>query len=96
MVDEVDSLTQNQTWVLAKLPLGKHALKSKLVFKVKLGTRATNMGLKAILIAHKLEQKERIDYHEIFTPVVCRSTLSLIIVLANFLRVGKSITWMWI
>lgn len=82
MHEELDSLLCNRTWELVPLPPGRHALTSKWVFKTKPMVGGTRAQLKARLVAHGLEQKEGIDFMETFTPVVCWSTLRLIIALA--------------
>lgn len=81
MKDEMKSLISNQTWELAKLPKGKKALHNKWVYRVK-EDHDGSKRYKARLVVKGFQQKEGIDYTEIFAPVVklntIRSVLSIV------------------
>ncbi|KAK0605685.1 hypothetical protein LWI29_029597 [Acer saccharum] len=84
MKDEMKSLVSNQTWELAKLPEGKKALQNKWVFRIK-EEHDGSKRYKARLVVKGFQQKEGIDYTDIFSPVVKLTTIRLVlsIVAAN-------------
>ncbi|KAL5742036.1 hypothetical protein ACOSP7_028768 [Xanthoceras sorbifolium] len=77
MRDEMDSLMSNQTWELAELPPGKKALHNKWVFRIK-EEHNGNKRYKARMVVKGFQQKEGIDYNEIFSPVVKLTTIRLV------------------
>ena len=78
MKDEMDSLMSNQTWELAELPPGKKALHNKWVYKIK-EEHDGNKRYKARLVVKGFQQKEGVDYNEIFSPVVKLTTIRLVL-----------------
>ncbi|RVX14680.1 Retrovirus-related Pol polyprotein from transposon TNT 1-94 [Vitis vinifera] len=78
MKDEMDSLLGNQTWELTELPVGKKALHNKWVYRIKNEHDGTKR-YKARLVVKGFQQKEGIDYTEIFSPVVKMSTIRLVL-----------------
>ncbi|KAL5774537.1 hypothetical protein ACOSP7_012094 [Xanthoceras sorbifolium] len=78
MRDEMDSLMSNQTWELAELPPGKKALHNKWVFRIK-EEHNGNKRYKARMVVKGFQQKEGIDYNEIFSPVVKLTTIRLVL-----------------
>ena len=67
---ELDSLDENKTWEVSKLPKGKNALRTKWVFKIKLNHKNEPERYKARFVAKWFDQEEGIDYGETFSPVV--------------------------
>lgn len=84
--EELAALGKNRIWDLVPLPPGKKPLSSKWVLKVKPDPGPTLTRLKARLVAKGYEQREGIDYHETFAPVVKWSTIRAIIALAASLN----------
>ena len=78
MKDEMDSLMSNQTWELAELPPGKKALHNKWVYRIK-EEHDGNKRYKARLVVKGFQQKEGVDYNEIFPPVVKLTTIRLVL-----------------
>ncbi|RVW31691.1 Retrovirus-related Pol polyprotein from transposon TNT 1-94 [Vitis vinifera] len=78
MKDEMDSLLGNQTWELTELPVGKKALHNKWVYRIK-NEHDGSKRYKARLVVKGFQQKEGIDYTEIFSPVVTMSTIRLVL-----------------
>ena len=78
MKDEMDSLMSNQTWELAELPLDKKALHNKWVYRIK-EEHDGNKRYKARLVVKGFQQKEGVDYNEIFSPVVKLTTIRLVL-----------------
>nr|CAN62498.1 hypothetical protein VITISV_000081 [Vitis vinifera] len=78
MKDEMDSLLGNQAWELTELPVGKKALHNKWVYRIK-NEHDGSKRYKAKLVFKGFQQKEGIDYTEIFSPVVKMSTIRLVL-----------------
>ncbi|KAJ0555551.1 putative RNA-directed DNA polymerase [Helianthus annuus] len=78
MKDEMKSLEKNKTWHLIKLPSGKKALQNKWVFRVK-DEHDGAKRYKARLVVKGFQQKEGIDFNEIFSPVVKMTTIRLVL-----------------
>nr|CAN80991.1 hypothetical protein VITISV_021529 [Vitis vinifera] len=78
MNDEMDSLLGNQTWELTELSIGKKALHNKWVYRIK-NEHDGSKHYKARLVVKGFQQKEGINYVEIFFPVVKMSTIRLVL-----------------
>ncbi|GJT75151.1 retrovirus-related pol polyprotein from transposon TNT 1-94 [Tanacetum coccineum] len=76
--EEIVSLEKNQTWSLVRLPAGKKALQSKWVFRVK-EEQDGKKRYKARLVVKGFQQKQGVDYNEIFSPVVKMNTTRLVL-----------------
>ena len=78
MKDEMDSLTSNQTWELAELPPGKKPLHNKWVYRIK-EEHDGNKRYKTRLVVKGFQQKEGVDYNEIFSLVVKLTIIRLVL-----------------
>ena len=78
MKDEMDSLLENQIWELTELPVGKKALHNKWVYRIK-NEHDGSKRYKARLVVKGFQQKDGIDYTEIFSPVMKMSTIRLVL-----------------
>ena len=79
IIEEYNSLLQNNTWTLTQLPPGRNTIQTRWVFKVKAGANGTNPRYKARLVAKGFTQREGIDYTETFSPVVKLNSLRAIL-----------------
>ena len=77
MKDEMDSLLQNKTWDLCKLPTCKRALKNKWIYRLK-EEEGGKKRFKARLVVKEFAQKQGIDFDEIFSPVVKMTSIHTI------------------
>ncbi|KAG9445072.1 hypothetical protein H6P81_016412 [Aristolochia fimbriata] len=89
MKDEMLSLEENQTWELVKMPAKKKVLQNKWIFRVKQEAGGVQR-YKARLVVKGFGQKEGIDFHDIFAPVVkmtsIRTILSIVAVKGLYLE----------
>jgi len=82
MDKEIEALNSNNTWDLVDLPPEKRAISSKWVYKIKLHSDGSLERLKARLVIRGFTQKYRVDYQEVFSPVVKMTTIRSVIALA--------------
>jgi Reverse transcriptase (RNA-dependent DNA polymerase) len=83
MKEELNSIHENETWILADLPDGRRAIGSKWVFKRKFDENGKVSRFKARLVAQGFSQRYGIDYDECFAPVVRSSTIRLFLSVAG-------------
>ncbi|CAI7900559.1 unnamed protein product [Closterium sp. NIES-54] len=75
MESELKSIEENGTWELVELPEGRKAITSKWLFKIKSDADGKIERYKSRLVAKGYQQKEKVDYKELFAPVVKPKTL---------------------
>ncbi|CAI7863981.1 unnamed protein product [Closterium sp. NIES-53] len=75
MESELKSIEENDTWELVELPEGRKAITSKWLFKIKSNADGKIERYKSRLVAKGYQQKEKVDYRELFAPVVKPTTL---------------------
>ena len=70
------SLQKNLIWSLVSRPPNQKLIQSKWIYKINPGTGGDS---KPRLVAKDYTQKEGVDFHEIFSPVVRHSSIRLIL-----------------
>ena len=71
------------TFEVVNLPLGKHPVGCKYVFKTNFKPDGSIDKYKVRLVAQGFLQREGIDYNEIFAPVVDSTSISLLLAISN-------------
>ena len=79
---EYDALISNKTWELVPLPRGRRAIRCMWLFKVKMAVDRTIDKYKARLVAGGDSQKEGIDFHETWAPVVKMTSVRVLLSIA--------------
>ncbi|CAI7875044.1 unnamed protein product [Closterium sp. NIES-54] len=69
MENELKSIEENGTWELVELPEGRKAITSKWLFKIKSDADGKIERYKSRLVAKGYQQKEKVDYKELFARV---------------------------
>lgn len=81
--EELNSLSENNTWDVTSLPKGKTPINSKWVFTVKLDGAGNVDRYKARLVIKGCSQKYGVDYTETYAPVAKLATVRIFLCLAN-------------
>ena len=79
---EINSIMKNQTWEVVDRPQGRTPITGKWIFKIKRNMQGGINKLKARIVVRGFQQKEGLDYNDIFAPVVRWSTILIIFALA--------------
>ena len=69
MVEEYDSIMQNDVWEMVPQPEGKSVVTLRWIYKVKYAADGNIEKHKARFVARGFSQVEGIDYDETFAPV---------------------------
>ena len=77
----MNSLWKNDTYELKKLPKWRKALKNKWVFKLKKDNKKL-LNYNAWLVVKGFDQKQGIDFDEIFSPIMEMCSIRVILGLA--------------
>lgn len=79
-VDEIDSLHRNHTWDLVERPRGQKVIGCRWLYKLKPGIPGVeDKRYKGRVVAKGYSQKEGIDYHEVFSPVVKHTSIRIML-----------------
>jgi hypothetical protein len=81
MKDEIKSMSSNSVWELEEIPKGAKTVGCKWVYKIKYDSRGNVERFKARLMAKVFTQREGTDYNEIFSPVSCKDSFRIIMIL---------------
>lgn len=81
----MQSLRDNHTFELVKLPKGKKALSNRWIYRVKQQEHTSQPWHKARLVVKGFRQRKGIDFDEIFSPVVKMSSIRVVLGLATSL-----------
>ncbi|CAM8876419.1 unnamed protein product [Rhodiola kirilowii] len=80
MIEEIQSMHENNTWKLVPKPQNVKPLACKWIYRIKEGNSPNDPPrFKARLVDKGFHQREGIDFNEIFAPVVKYKTLRLLI-----------------
>ncbi|CAI7769334.1 unnamed protein product [Closterium sp. NIES-53] len=80
--DDFQSYMENETWTLTNLPLGRKALDCTWVLRVKTDAEGRLERRKTRLVIKGFQQREGIDFQEVFAPVAKAPTLRLFLAAA--------------
>ena len=80
--DEIQSLVENGTFQLVKLPPGRKAIGSRWVFRVKRNADGSIERYKGRLVAKGFSQRPGFDYNETFAPTPKWASIQAILALA--------------
>ncbi|GAA0160017.1 hypothetical protein LIER_16666 [Lithospermum erythrorhizon] len=83
MKTEIEELENNGTWELAKLSVGKKALGSRWIYKIKYRSDGQIERYKARLVVFGNHQVEGIDYFDMFAPVTKMVTVRTFLAIAS-------------
>ena len=89
MVEEYDSIMQNEVWEVLPRLEGKSEVTSRWIYKVKYAAAGSIEKRKARFVARGFSQVEGIDYEETFAPVAQYASIRT--VMANVAEMGWKI-----
>ena len=79
---ELQSLEDNNTWVLCELPPGRRVMGTKWVFKIKVDAMNILERYKARIVAQGFSQIAGLDFNETWAPVVRIESVRVLLALA--------------
>ncbi len=75
--DEIQNLENDYTWEYDNLPLGRKAVRSKWVFRVKYHPDGTIAQYKTRLVVQSFSQIYKIDFNDTFLPTMTKELLRI-------------------
>jgi hypothetical protein len=82
MIEELTALDEKNVYEWAELPLGRKALPSRWVFKIKRTQTGAIEKYKSRVVTKGFHQKEGVDYTEVFAPGSSQVTLRMLLSIA--------------
>ena len=82
MVEENNSILQNDVWNIVPRPKDKSVVSSKWLYKIKYAVDGSIEKHKARFVVRGFSQKTSIDYEETFAPVAHYTSVRTIIAIA--------------
>jgi hypothetical protein len=82
MVEEMESLHNNETWYLVKLPSGRNTIGRKWVFKKNMNVTGKVEKFKARLVEKCYSQVEGVEFSDIFSPIAKLNSIRVLMSLA--------------
>jgi hypothetical protein len=82
MIEEINSIEDNNTWDLVNLPAGHKPIGLKWVYKLKKNASEVVVKHKARLVAKGYVQRGGVDFEEVFAPVARLDSVRLLLALA--------------
>jgi hypothetical protein len=77
---EISSIESNEVFdVIKEVPEGKVPISSRLILQVKIDAEGEVDKFKARLVGHGYKQKPGIDFTETYTPLICLSTVRMVL-----------------
>jgi hypothetical protein len=86
MVEEYQSIMQNDVWDVVPKPKEKYAVSLKWIYKTKHAADGSIEKYKEKFVARGFSQKERIDYEDTFSPVARYTLIRTILSLATMMN----------
>jgi hypothetical protein len=86
MLEEMESIEENQTWTLTELPAGHKAIGLKWVFKVKRDATGAVIKHKTWIVAKGYVHHEGVEFYEVFAPIACLESVRLLIAITAKLK----------
>lgn len=83
MMEEINSLLKNETWMSEKLLLVRTTVKNKWIFKIKVKSSGEIERLKARLVAKGFSQTYGMDYQETFAPTARSKSIRIVLSIAG-------------
>ena len=83
VLEEVNALEKNETWLVTKPPTGKKVVNCKWNFTMKYNSDGNVNRFKARLVARGFTQSYGIDYQEMFALVVKLNTIRVLLLIAS-------------
>lgn len=77
--EELNSLEENNTWILVNRPKNQNVISNRWVLKIEYKSDGTIDKYKARLVIRGFSQKEGVDFHEIYPPVLKYNTVRAVL-----------------
>ena len=86
MIEEYQSIMNNDVWAVVPRPEGMSVVTSKWIYEIKHVVDGSIEKYKARFVARDLSQKEGIDYEETFAPVSRYTSIKSVLALATVMK----------